>query len=128
MNEDIKARWVAALRSDEYEQGKDWLCKDGKYCCLGVLSDLAVKDGVIDAPEATTWDEAALNFDGEPALLPEAVAEWAGIMRFDEHYDGVVVPAEDPIVPFGDEEKTLAELNDEGKTFSELADLIEEHL
>lgn len=37
MDESIKAQWVSALRSGEYEQGKSYLCADGKYCCLGVL-------------------------------------------------------------------------------------------
>ena len=29
-------KWVAALRSGEFEQGFGTLCKDEKYCCLGV--------------------------------------------------------------------------------------------
>lgn len=37
MNKSIKRKWVAALLSGEYEQGSYWLCKDGKFCCLGVL-------------------------------------------------------------------------------------------
>lgn len=121
MNQDIKQRWVAALRSGEYKQGTNWLCKNGEFCCLGVLSDLAVKDGVISA-RPSEWDEATTYFDNEPALLPEAVAEWAGLPCAE---DG---PLEDPVVQVGGVEKGLSELNDEGMTFTELADIIEEKL
>lgn len=31
---------LAALESGEYEQGKAFLCNDGKYCCLGVFAEL----------------------------------------------------------------------------------------
>jgi hypothetical protein len=35
---DFKAKWIAALRSGEYEQVRRHLCLDGKYCCLGVAA------------------------------------------------------------------------------------------
>lgn len=41
MNKDIKEQWVEALRSGEYEQGRGTLCQDNKFCCLGVLFDIA---------------------------------------------------------------------------------------
>ncbi len=44
MNKDYKKRWVAALRSDKYNQGMGNLCYKGtgveggkEHCCLGVL-------------------------------------------------------------------------------------------
>jgi len=37
MDAQLKAKWVAALRSGEYPQGNGFLEKDGCYCCLGVL-------------------------------------------------------------------------------------------
>jgi hypothetical protein len=49
---DLMKRWIAALRSGEYKQGKGQLIKDGRYCCLGVLCDV-VKDEMglkIDEP------------------------------------------------------------------------------
>lgn len=50
MNPEVKAEWVAALRSGDYEQGKSWLRKAGvdsvqRYCCLGVLCDLSANKG-----------------------------------------------------------------------------------
>lgn len=39
MTPELKAKWVAALRSDEFQQGYGTLRNDhrGTYCCLGVL-------------------------------------------------------------------------------------------
>lgn len=36
----LKKRWVAALRSGKYKQGKGTLLAGGKYCCLGVLCEI----------------------------------------------------------------------------------------
>ena len=35
-------QWIAALRSGAYEQGTEWLEKDGKFCCLGVACNLFI--------------------------------------------------------------------------------------
>ncbi len=37
MDAEFKAKWVAALRSGRYRQGKNWLSHGGRHCCLGVL-------------------------------------------------------------------------------------------
>ena len=41
MNKEIKEKWVAALRSGEYEQARKKLYYAGGYCCLGVLCVVA---------------------------------------------------------------------------------------
>ncbi len=45
MDQELKAKWLTALRSGEYEQGKGALCTvdhgDKRFCCLGVLADVA---------------------------------------------------------------------------------------
>jgi hypothetical protein len=33
-------KWVTALRSDDFKQGKAYLQKDGAYCCLGVAAEV----------------------------------------------------------------------------------------
>ena len=47
MKKSIKAKWVRALRSGKYKQGRKMLVQDtdcGKaYCCLGVLCDILPK-------------------------------------------------------------------------------------
>lgn len=40
MDNAVKQRWLKALRSGDYEQGKNHLCYNDKYCCLGVLADI----------------------------------------------------------------------------------------
>lgn len=40
MSPELKTRWLEALRSGEYKQGRAYLRKDDKFCCLGVLCDL----------------------------------------------------------------------------------------
>lgn len=37
MNQEIKQKWVAALRSGEYKQIKNSLTNGEGYCCLGVF-------------------------------------------------------------------------------------------
>jgi DNA-directed RNA polymerase subunit N (RpoN/RPB10) len=51
MDKELKAKWVAALRSGEYQQGYATLYDSGidRYCCLGVLISVA---DVFDGPAA----------------------------------------------------------------------------
>lgn len=125
MNEAIKKEWVDALRSGQYKQGTGWLCKEvngeREYCCLGVLTDLAIKNG-IDI-EVTAYLDDAISYDGESEFLPEVVMEWAEIRTRNGEFRGA-----------RDEEMnsyfnmTLTDLNDAGEDFVELADYIEKYL
>lgn len=135
MNKDIKDRWVAALESNEFKQGKEALRIGDEFCCLGVLSELAVRDGVIDPAEVLPEDDWRAQrgnggevycYDGEIGNLSDGVAKWAGLTVDDVwgENDGQPVTDCDPYV--GDE--LLSRLNDTGKTFPELAALIKEHL
>lgn len=40
MNQKIKKKWIEALRSGKYKQGKTLLRSANKFCCLGVLCDI----------------------------------------------------------------------------------------
>jgi hypothetical protein len=103
MNPQIKQKWLSALRSGEYQQGRCYLRTNSGFCCLGVLCDLYGKEHNVEweLVGAGTYYE----FQDEPELLPLSVAEWAGV---DRHRS-----------------LTLGELNDTGSTFNEIADLIE---
>lgn len=157
MDTRVKALWLDALRSGEYEQAKEVLAKvdpeTGKvgYCCLGVLCDLAVKEGVIPSPVLVdryeNGGEASLRekdryLYGDPdgperststAELPVAVKEWAGLYDTSPAVDGPnpdYVPDQTPEEEWDYEPETLtyglAELNDDhDKNFDEIADLIE---
>jgi hypothetical protein len=37
MDQELKAKWVEALRSGKYEQGVIHFESGGRFCCLGVL-------------------------------------------------------------------------------------------
>jgi len=116
MNPIIKEQWLHALRSDKFKQGRDYLHKDGKHCCLGVLCELAVDAGVIDSFKAEGRPTIYGGYD--EATLPQEVQDWAGLTE-----DIPVVSVE-----IDDEEQHLASLNDNGWTFKEIADVIEKEL
>ena len=40
MDKKLKARWIKALESGRYKQGKGRLKKEDRYCCLGVLREV----------------------------------------------------------------------------------------
>lgn len=128
MNPEVKAKWLAALRSGDYGQGKSELrSADGEaFCCLGVLCDLHA--GVADEK----WSENGIYL-GKAFDLPLTVSKWAGL---DEARD-IKIPVElvpherrwDNFASNGSRDTVwISELNDHGYTFAEIADLIEAHL
>lgn len=40
ITESQKQEWLVALRSGNFQQGKGFLCCEGRYCCLGVLAEV----------------------------------------------------------------------------------------
>ena len=38
LDPELKAKWLEALRNNQYEQGRERLHNNGRYCCLGVLA------------------------------------------------------------------------------------------
>ena len=123
MNQYVKQKWVAALRSGEYKQAGGRLRKGDCYCCLGVLTDLYDKDIQNDNHE---WYEEDGHYgyasDGVTveATLPESVMKWADLKECN------------PVVReerMGKSLTSLAYLNDnEGLDFNQLADIIEAQL
>ena len=115
MNQEIKQRWIEALRSGEYKQGQGCLHNHNKntFCCLGVLCDLHAKE------TNTNWVDH--REEGRPSdyldddlLLPNKVVEWSGLED------------DDPLI---NRTLSLAGYNDhKGYSFDQLADLIEKHL
>ena len=118
----VKKQFVAALRSGEYPQGQAALNINGCFCCLGVLTDLAVKAGIIewtDYPRARSARKGVLiDNKVETCILSPQVAKWAG----SETLLGDVRFGNGP-------DDTLMSLNDDlGYTFSQIADIVEERL
>ncbi len=138
MNQDIKQRWVEALRSGLYEQGKSRLRKrdaatlNESYCCLGVLCELAVQDDVIPEPKFLEDDGDFLygnvtNLGGSTQLPPEVIA-WAGLSEHsaDPAIEYPRSPGEDSTLT--EESVWLSEYNDDTGTFLQIADLIDRFL
>lgn len=107
MDPELKAKWVAALRSGEYKQGTGRLRKptaDGqRFCCLGVLCEVVGIPRLDDRDGGTAGYKCGLS--GSDCLLP---------MR---------VPGVDAY-----SQGKLASMNDGGSTFYTIADYIEENL
>lgn len=116
MNKEIQQKWTTALRSGDYTQDSGKLRSRAGYCCLGVLCELAAQEDVIPAAHVEESDDMYW-YDGERQFLPYSVADWAGLDDIDPF-----VRVDDVI------HDTLSSLNDEGRTFGEIADIIEEGL
>lgn len=105
MNQEIKKKWVEALRGEKYQQTKKRLRDESGYCCLGVLCE--VLQGKI---EGFQWQEGQASYKGESNKLdlPSTLNEEIGLP--------------------GMYEDALVSMNDSGKTFNKIADWIEENL
>lgn len=127
--------WVAALRSGKYEQGQNVLCDGSRFCCLGVLADLAdipqlsvterIREGYDcnDDPiykfEGGSWTRT--GFDYTSTSIPSPL--WS---TFLEDLDlGTVVPETDFHIRDTLHNRLMA-MNDDGSTFSDIADYIED--
>lgn len=70
-------KWLDALRSGEYKQGRGTLRSDNNFCCLGVACDIAKEDLGIDW--GIVQHSSEMTFDKEVNLLPVSVKDWLGI-------------------------------------------------
>lgn len=106
-----RKKWVAALRSGEFDQAIGKLeSEDGRFCCLGVACRLANLPREIHASYVIYGDPG----DHEHNYLPTGGAEWLGL------------ETSNPSVLIKELNwQYLANLNDEGYSFAEIADLIE---
>lgn len=122
MNKEIKEKWITALRSGEYKQGTGYLCRaqEKEYCCLGVLCNLAMKEGICkisNYEKIVSCETNMVRYDGNNSFVPSSVQEWAELDN------------QNPMIYDGIENTTLATHNDnKGRNFNEIADLIEKYL
>ena len=147
MNPEPKAKRLVDLRSGEYVQTRGALCKktaDGSrsYCCLGVLTDQIIRED--DSLEwRTPFGSVDLEFNGDPGVLVPYVRSLTGVTGPTGEIRILLPGMTDDDAPTGrnyhygrSEAHThgegewyifmyLAELNDEGFTFDQIADIIE---
>jgi hypothetical protein len=105
-----RRKWVAALRSGEYGQTKNELTNGRNFCCLGVACEISGLGEWVDGEE-TAW-AYKVGSDVNGSVLPELVCKWLGL-RTDQGWHSIT------------DSVSLATLNDAGKKFSTIADLIE---
>ena len=103
-----KARnlWIRALRSGKYRWGKEELHPaEGKFCCLGVLCEIAIEQGVIK------------SYMPHYGFLPKEVRKWVGLSSCAGDFDAPISP----------KENNLAAVNDGSKRnpFEKIANMIE---
>jgi hypothetical protein len=140
MKKTVANKWIKALRSGKYEQGKNCLRSfDDKFCCLGVLCD------IMDIPhwKLPTASDAAFNrldsYSGSYRFgcNPEDIKTYAGLLP-PMAIKTAGMKSEDRDLFWSTQEErneakkkygavTLVGMNDHGRTFEQIADVIEEH-
>lgn len=116
MKQDVYEKWTSALLGGAYEQGNGSLRPligpgGNTWCCLGVLSDLAVKSGEVPGLEWSELCQCCLTNtkgDSEAGMPLQEVYDWAGLEEGQVHI--------------------LAELNDNGAPFLAISSYITHHL
>lgn len=132
MKREIAMEWVAEL--SKYKQGKMALHQPAdegdKFCCLGVLCEMAVRKGIIPEPAIRGYSPTAREPDGtrlygaarKTNYLPREVEDWAGMRTSDGSFivDGGV---------YGTQESyCLANMNDRSDVgFEDIAAVIEKN-
>lgn len=111
---ELRERWVKALRSGEYKQATGALTQmvgpsELGYCCLGVATDLVFQE--CDNPFTKLELEQSLN---ESSYLPDRVMQLLGMVT----HDGSRIDA-------SSDQDNLAEENDGGASFDQIADMLE---
>jgi hypothetical protein len=125
----IKKKLVRALRSGRYRKIRNVMHRGERFCVLGVLCELYRKEhpkAQWIEPEAGDFEfQASPKGESNETHPPEKVWKWAlkgkaALIRDDEpHFD-----FECGRTQYG----CLSEANDDGVSFSKLADVIEDHL
>jgi len=79
MKKKDKEIWVAALRSGDFEQGIGALCRNGKYCCLGVAYDVLIDGDWIQKKDGDWAIPIPRTDTGDHGFLPHHIREKIGI-------------------------------------------------
>lgn len=117
MRKAVKEKWLKALRSGGYKQTQGCLKDENGYCCLGVLCDIHSKTikekGYKFLPLGDHYRYLRCG-----STLPEEVQEWSNLID----RDGVGA-----FKYKNGKSEDLASLNDSGKSFKQIANIIEKY-
>lgn len=139
MKKEIMKKWIKALRSGKYKQGQGTLKQynrkgEAQHCCLGVLCELynqeMKKNKKKTLPEKICnnnydFDNGYTRFGNKTDDLPKEVMKWSGI----NNSLGTIKKEE---TWFGNykvssSSETLADLNDSGRKFKTISNIIEKN-
>lgn len=116
MKAEVKSKWVAALRSGDYEQAQAVLRSyDDKYCCLGVLCDVTHPEG---------WMDETTEDSNHTKCFAFALGAGVRMRRTATLPSALLAEAELTEVEQGE----LILMNDAGDSFDIIADYIEKEL
>lgn len=113
MDVELKRKWLEALRSGRYKQGRFALKRGDEYCCLGILCEVG---GLREIPPKDRWEDKSTfqswgNFNSA-LVLPRSFRDHCKISALEVEH--------------------LAGMNDRRGTctfnFTKIADWIEENL
>lgn len=105
MKKNIAMKWVKALRSGKYKQGRDRLrTENNKFCCLGVLCNLHAQAH----PGFAARQRKVASYDGSHATVGPNVRGWAGLATSDGDFNRNEVEG----LPRNWSTDSLIELND----------------
>lgn len=113
---ELQTKWIEALESGEYKQGRSWLRNGGFYCCLGVLCEVG---GLVPYDKGNGGFFVSGEFGGAHSqMLPSSFAKAAGLH---DCYGGFERPI--PTIGLGLTRSTLVALNDRSPQvpFAEIA-------
>jgi hypothetical protein len=113
VNKEFKSKWIKALRNQDgsnYKQGRGNLLKNNKYCCLGVACDLLQPETWFEINGECRWGDrhGKQNINYSSSRIPTFASDVIELNYCDQNI--------------------LIELNDAGKSFTEIAQWIEENL
>jgi len=142
MTREDRTKWTAALLLGGYKQGKGFLRNEkNEYCCLGVLCDINKVEWAQDERGSNSplfANHTIENAEGVKTVLsqsrrvlPETLMKKLGMQHkdpsinlTDENFKHLALLGFKIRFP----EVTLAELNDIGVPFKEMAAIIREHI
>lgn len=112
MKKEVADKWIEALRSGKYKQGTGSLKTiHDEFCCLGVLCDISNNGEFIGFIYKDKGGNDSYNFNNK--TLSPLMRDWSGI----KHPEGFLIQ----------KGTYLSVLNDNGTSFSEIADIIEQN-
>jgi hypothetical protein len=111
---DFKAKWLEALRSGNYTQTTGMLRRRDGFCCLGVACDVNDPSGW-GVSHGSMYYRMKSPSSGFIVSNDVPLEVWAALSQLNDSVSDSV-------------QAVLAHMNDNGKTFTEIADWIEENL